>query len=67
MIPSIQSFLFMKNLEDAYAPMLQELALCKSKITEQFDRNYDTLTVDMKMQYRADSLTMVDVLSFSHF
>jgi hypothetical protein len=49
-----------ENLE--YAPMLLELAILKSKITEQFDRKNGFLTVDMKMQYRLDFATMVSIM-----
>jgi hypothetical protein len=44
------------------APMLLEIAIWKSKITELFDRNNDTLTIDMKMQCRTDSVTVVDII-----
>ena len=57
-----------ENLKDA--PMMLELALWKSKIIEQFDKNNSTpLTVDMKKRCQTDSLSMVamfvpNVLSF---
>ncbi len=46
-----------------YAPMLLELILWKSKIIEQLDGNNGTgLAVDMKMQCRTNSLTMVAII-----
>ena len=37
--------------------MLLELAIWKSKITEQLERNNKNLTIDMRMQCRIDSVT----------
>ncbi len=56
-----------ENLKDA--PMLLKLAIWKSKLTEQSDRNNGLLTIEMRMQCCTDSVTMVtfvvpNVLSF---
>ena len=45
--------------------MLLELAIWKSKISEQFGQNVNSLTTEMKLQCRADSLSMVNkIVSF---
>jgi hypothetical protein len=44
------------------APALLELAILKSKITEQTDGNIDLLTTDMKMECCIDSLSMVEII-----
>ena len=50
-----------ENLKDA--PMMLELAIWKSKITEQNDMNNDsTLTDDTKMQCRIASFSMVAII-----
>ena len=58
---SIESKLsFYENLKDA--PILLELAIWKYNITERLERNDETLTVDMKMECRTDSVTMVTIV-----
>jgi hypothetical protein len=51
---------FFESLADT--PMLLELALWKSKIIKQFNWNIHTLAVDMKMECRAGSLTIVAII-----
>ena len=49
-----------EDLEDA--PAMLELAIWKSKITEKIEWNNGTLTFDMKMQCRNDSILMVIII-----
>jgi hypothetical protein len=49
-----------ETFEDA--PMLLELAIWKSQITELLEKNEDTFTIDMKMQCCTDSVTMVGIV-----
>jgi hypothetical protein len=49
-----------KKLKDA--PALLELAIWKSKITNQTDGNIDLLITDMKMECCIDSLSMVEII-----
>jgi hypothetical protein len=51
---------FYENLLDA--PMLLELAIWKSKFTEQLDKNDDTLAIGRKIQCRTDSVMMVTII-----
>ncbi len=51
-----------EDLELDEVPKLLELAIWKSKITENFDGMTSTLTVDMKMQCRIESLSMVAII-----
>ena len=48
-----------ENLKDT--PALLELAIWKSKITEQVG-SYALLTTEMKMRLRTDSITMVSII-----
>jgi cobalamin biosynthesis protein CobT len=47
-----------EHLKNAF--MLLELAIWKSKISERFGQNVDSLTIEMKLQCRTDSLSMVN-------
>ena len=49
-----------ENLNDA--PTLLELAIWKSKITEQTNGNIDLLTDEMKMECRIDSISTVVII-----
>jgi hypothetical protein len=49
-----------KKLKDA--PALLELAIWRSKITKQTDKNNGLLTRDMKMECRIDSLSIVEII-----
>ncbi len=49
-----------ENLENAF--MLLELAVWKSKITERYGQNNGLLTIEMKMRYRTDSVSMVRII-----
>ena len=49
-----------KNLNDV--PTLLELAIWKSKITQQTNGNINLLTDEMKMECRIDSISMVVII-----
>ncbi len=50
------------NLWSMHASTLLELAIWKIKITEYFGQNNDCLLLEMKMQCRADSISMVTIV-----
>jgi hypothetical protein len=56
---SCQLFVY-EILKDAL--VLLELAIWRSKITEQSGQKNDHLTTEMKMQCRADSVSMVNII-----
>jgi hypothetical protein len=58
---SIDSKLFFyESVEDF--PTLLELAIWKAKITDQYDSYNNTITIDMKMRCRTDSVIMVTII-----